>query len=75
MALVTILDHVPLKSHPVHTHVDCTYDVVVRDGKKYLQLDTYGSASRQKPGKKSQSIQFGPEAIQQLKEILRAYDL
>ena len=29
-----------------------------RDGKSYLQLDTYGSADRKIPGKVSQSIQF-----------------
>ncbi len=38
---------------------------------KYLQIDTYGSATRKIPGKKSQSIRFSPEAIDQLKEILK----
>ena len=52
--------------------MDCTYSVF-EDGKgnKYLQIDTYGSKSRKIPGKKSQSIRFSPEAIEQLKEILK----
>ena len=36
----------------------------------YLQVDTYGSRQRRIPGKKSQSIRFAPEAVQQLKAIL-----
>lgn len=40
------------------------------DGKKVVNVSMYGSASRKKPDGISQSIQFGPEAIAQLKRIL-----
>ncbi|HMJ47952.1 MAG TPA: hypothetical protein VK498_11525 [Ferruginibacter sp.] len=38
--------------------------------KNIFNLDTYGSADRQIIGKVSQSIQFSPEAIKQLKELI-----
>jgi hypothetical protein len=55
-----------------HSEVnDCTYSIIEgEDGRKSLQVDTYGSALRKMPGKKSQSIRFSPEAIQQLRRIL-----
>ncbi len=71
MAIVRRLDHLVLVRDALHKDVDCTYSVV-RDeqGKRCLQLDTYGSRERKMPGKKSQSIRFSPEAIEQLKNIL-----
>lgn len=36
-----------------------------------VQMDTHGSADREKPGKQSQTIQFGREAAQQLCQIFR----
>jgi len=53
------------------TEADCTYSIVVDDQGRYLQIDTYGSTNRQIPGKKSQSIRFAPEAIEQLKTLLK----
>jgi hypothetical protein len=38
-----------------------------------LQIDTYGSVDRKLPGKKSQSLRFAPEAINQLREILDSH--
>ena len=70
MAIVRRLDKQPLERESSHTEVDCTYAVVRSGGKVFLQVDTYGSSSRQERGKKSQSIRFAPEAIDQLKRIL-----
>jgi hypothetical protein len=71
MALVRTLVHVPLRGRSAHTDVSCTYDVITTDdGAKHLQLDTYGSNSRQLKGKKSQSIRFTPEALALLKRII-----
>ncbi|MBL0055350.1 MAG: hypothetical protein IPP31_03990 [Chitinophagaceae bacterium] len=72
MALVTklVLGHKDRES--IHKEVDCTcYIIETVNGKKILQLDTYGSDERKMPGKVSQSIQFSSEAIKQLKEILQ----
>jgi len=74
MALVNKLIHQALERDSKHTEVDCTYSVVVDDnGKQQLQIDTYGSSDRKILGKKSQSIRFSPEAIQQLKQILNKF--
>lgn len=71
MAIVHKLERVELERDSKHTEVNCTYSIVSDEsGNKYLQIDTYGSASRQIPGKKSQSIRFSRQALQQLKNIL-----
>ena len=71
MAIVCQLEKVDLERDSKHTEVNCTYSILTDySGNKYLQIDTYGSASRKFPGKKSQSIRFTKEALQQLKNIL-----
>ena len=53
-----------------HGIARATYSVVDIDGDACLQIDTYGSGHRQMPGKVSQSVQFGPEALAELRRIL-----
>ena len=72
MALLKRLTKVTMDRNVVHEPVaDATFSVF-RDaeGRSYLQIDTYGSATRKMPGKKSQSLQFGPDALAQLRTIL-----
>jgi hypothetical protein len=76
LAIVKAMTHQPLERESKHTEVECTFDVIVEsNGRKYLQLDTYGSNQRQMRGKKSQSLRLAPEAIQQLKVIFSKYGL
>jgi hypothetical protein len=71
MALVTKLDRITMDRNLSHEEVECTYSIVLGDrGEKLLQIDTYGSRLRQMPGKKSQSIRFSREAMDQLSKIL-----
>jgi len=71
MALIKKLMPVQLENVSEHPEVDCTYAVVSdAAGSHYLQIDTYDSKSRQILGKKSQSLRFSPEAIEQLKQII-----
>jgi len=71
MAIVRRLEPLTLEKDTPHTEADCTYSIIHdRAGQGYLQIDTYGSKVRQIPGKKSQSIRFSPEAIEQLKTLL-----
>ena len=71
MAIVRRLEPLALDRETAHTEVDSTYSIVHDDkGRGYLQIDTYGSKGRRIPGKKSQSIRFAPEAIEQLKLLL-----
>jgi hypothetical protein len=72
MALIRRLEKSSMLRTGVHEPVDCTYTVFQDDaGQRYLQIDTYGSTRRQLRGKKSQSIQFGPEAIGALHRLLQ----
>ena len=72
MALVKKITHQILGRDSAHKVVGCTYSLVTGDdGVKILQLDTYGSAERKMKGKKSQSIRFTPDAIEQLKKIIK----
>jgi hypothetical protein len=73
MTIIRRLEPIRLERDSKHTEADCTYPIIWdEDRKKYLQIDTYGSAKRKIPGKKSQSIRFSPEAIDQHKAILKA---
>ena len=74
MAIVRKFEEIKLDRDSRHTGVNCTYAILKGDdGEKYLQIDTYGSKTRKIPGKKSQSIRFSPEAIMQLKGILKTH--
>jgi len=71
MALIRKLERITLDRNASHDEVECTYSIVREDnGERLLQIDTYGSKLRKMPGKKSQSIRFSREAIDQLKAIL-----
>ena len=70
MAIVRKLNLQELEVDSPHSETECTYTIVKTPDGTYLQVDTYGSRQRRIPGKKSQSIRFAPEAIEQLKAIL-----
>jgi len=71
MAIVRRLEALRGLANARHTEAQCTYSIVSDEGgKRWLQIDTYGSAARQLRGKKSQSVRFAPEAITQLRRIL-----
>ena len=72
MALVEKIAHAPLERPRVHGPVDCTYTAFTEtDGRRYVQLDTYGSDVRQIKGKKSQTIQLTEEAARELVRLLK----
>jgi hypothetical protein len=71
MALVRKLE--PSRSSTrgqVHGEVECGFSVFDSNGRRYLQLDTYGSAERATPGKTSQSIQFDEASASDLKRLI-----
>ena len=55
----------------VHEKVDASYSIFEKDGKKYVQIDTYGKAERDIPGKISQSIQLDKNSAVFLIELLK----
>ncbi len=72
MAIVRKLDLQVLDRETPHTEADCTYSIISdKEGRRFLQVDTYGSQLRKIRGKKSQSIRFAPEAINQIKAIIQ----
>lgn len=73
MALITKLEEISLEKITPHKEVNCTFSIVYENNKKYLQVDTYGSRDRQILDKKSQSLRFSPEALEQLRDILRKH--
>jgi hypothetical protein len=73
MAIIRRLEHLTLEKGISHSEVECTYSIVDDNEGRHLQIDTYGSSTRKIPGKKSQSIRFTPEAISQLKILLKEH--
>lgn len=55
----------------VHQPVQSTYTVFEKDGKKFFQIDTYGTSDREMPEKISQSIQLDKGMSEYLIELLK----
>lgn len=70
MALVEDIRIVQKERQHVHRPTECSASVISVDGKRYLQLDTYGSADRQDRGKLSQSVQLSENAAAQLRRLI-----
>lgn len=71
MAFVTTIQKDERDFKGVHeTNVDCLYLVGERDGKKVIQLNTYGPSKREIPNKLSQTLQFDAAGARELVDIL-----
>jgi hypothetical protein len=55
----------------IHKEVHWTYTDFKVNGKKYFQIDTYGSNDREMKGKTSQSFQIDKEAAKLLIDVLK----
>lgn len=55
----------------IHDKVYTTYSTFDKDGKHFLQIDTYGRIDRALPGKISQSIQFDEETAKYVYALLK----
>lgn len=71
MALVSSIEVVPKERQKVHSPTRCHASTFESDGKKLIQLDTFGSSEREFTDKVSQSIQFDEAAAAQLLELIR----
>ena len=59
MAILRKMEPLSLERDSSHSEVNATYTVVKDvNGENYLQVDTYGSASRQEKGKKVNQLDF-----------------
>jgi hypothetical protein len=70
MALVQKIEKADLERNSVHGPADCTYSAFTEGGRRYFQLDTYGSKGRKFTGKKSQTIQLDAASARALVELL-----
>jgi thymidylate kinase len=74
MALITKnkITRIEKGKNSVHMKVECTFTSFTdKDGRKFVQLDTYGSDLRKIKDKISQSIQFDQESAKVLIDILK----
>lgn len=70
MARIVEFHEVTAETNRIHDGVECGYRMFSESGVRVLQLDTYGSSHRAKPGKVSQSIQLDEEGAEQLARII-----
>jgi hypothetical protein len=71
MALIRLFDRKHMERNSIHDEISATYTVFERDGRRFIQIDSYGRDEREIPGKKSQTIQLDRDSAQQLYRILK----
>jgi hypothetical protein len=71
MALIRRFENKPMERNSIHEEIEASYTAFERDGRVFLQIDSYGTTDRMIPGKKSQTIQLDREGALALFKILR----
>jgi Protein of unknown function (DUF2442) len=71
MALIKAFEEKRRDRQSVHDGIDATYSVFERNRRIFVQIDTYGRAEREMPGKISQSLQFDEKSARELFDVLR----
>lgn len=71
MVLIRKFEKLDLERSQLQGEVEAKYAVFERDGRGFVQINTYGSAGRQLPGKQSQTFQLDREGADALVAILR----
>ena len=75
MALIRKFTEKRMDRNSIHKEIGATYTVFERDGRVFIQLDSYGTDGREIPGKKSQTIQLDRVGAKALHSILKnAFD-
>lgn len=76
MALIRSFQRKHMDRNSLHDEIEATYTTFERDGRVFIQIDSYGRDTREIPGKKSQTIQLDREGAVALFNILkREFDL
>ena len=71
MALIRSFTRKHMERNSVHDEIEATYTTFERDGRVFIQIDSYGRDTREMPGKKSQTIQLDREGATALFNILK----
>lgn len=74
MALIETMERRDIQRPSRHGQVEATFPVIGIGGESCPQIDSHGALDRQIPGKVSQSVQFGPAGIAELRRILALID-
>ena len=70
------IERIEKTRNTLHEKVHTTYTVFEKDGRKYVQFDTYGKDDRDNPEKISQSLQFDEETARYvIRLLIREFDL
>jgi hypothetical protein len=73
MALITSFGEKRMDRSSIHDDIDASYTTFEREGRRFLQIDSYGRAEREMPGKRSRSIQLDEKSARELFDILRDF--
>lgn len=71
MALIRSFQRKHMERNSLHDEIEATYTAFERDGRVFIQIDSYGRDTREMPGKKSQTIQLDREGAVALFNILK----
>jgi len=71
MAMIRKFLERSMERNSIHDEIEARYSIFERDGRNFLQIDTYGRKSREMPEKKSQSIQLDRSSGLELLKILK----
>lgn len=72
MALIRKFEQKNMDRNSIHDEIEASYTVFERDGRTFVQIDSYGRVDREIPGKKSQTIQLDEAGALQLYSILKS---
>jgi len=70
MPRITTLEKIEMNRNTEQDEVYATYCIFEKYGKKYFQINTYGSQDRENVGQSSQNIQFDRKFAKELVSLL-----
>ena len=66
MAIIRNFKEEPASRDTKHTECSGKLRAIESGGERFIQIDTYGSADREMPGKVSQSLRLTQDAVNQI---------
>jgi hypothetical protein len=73
MALIRNFIQASRQRYTTHQEIDAEYLCFQNDGKRLIQIDTFGRKTREQPEKLSQTIQLDKESGFKLYQILKTH--
>jgi hypothetical protein len=73
MALIISMERGEMQRMQLHEPAEAKYYEHEADGRKLLQISTFGRPTRDMPGEVSQTIKLNSESAEQLFEVLKKH--